>query len=71
MDTQTTTLFFALMALVAEVFVVVSLVLIVGARFSAPFRRARDAAVALLGPQSLALAFVVALVATLGSLYLS
>ena len=71
MDTQTTTLFLALLAVITQVFVVVSLVLIVGSRFSATVARWRAATVELLGPQSLALAFVVALVATLGSLYLS
>ncbi len=71
MDTQTVTLFLALLAVIAEVFVVGSLVLIVGSRFSPALARVRAAAVAQIGPQALGLAFVVALVSMAGSLYLS
>jgi disulfide bond formation protein DsbB len=62
-DTQTVTLFLALLAVVAEVSVVVSLVLLATGR--------RQVLVDVVGPQALALAAVVALVATLGSLYFS
>lgn len=57
------TLFLALLAVLCQVFVVVALGFLVAGRWAA----LRDA----LGPQALALAAVIALVATLGSLYLS
>ncbi len=71
MDTSTVTLFFALLALVAQAAVVVALVLALGSRSSATLRRARDRAVAEVAPQALGLATVVAAVCTSGSLYLS
>jgi len=71
MDTDTVTLFFALLATLAQALVVVALVLAVGARVSPAIARAKAAVVAQVAPQALALAAAVALVATLGSLYLS
>lgn len=71
MDTDTVTLFFALLATFAQLVVVVGLVLAVGGRFSTGLARARDQVVAQVGPQALGLAAVVALTCTLGSLYLS
>lgn len=71
MDTPTVTLFFALLATVAQLVVVAALVLGIGARWSSSLARVKGAAVAEVGPHALALAAVVALVATLGSLYLS
>jgi disulfide bond formation protein DsbB len=63
MDTEAVTLFLALLAVVAEVAVVASLVLVATGR--------RQWLVDAVGPQALALAAAVAIVATLGSLYLS
>jgi len=62
-DTEAVTLFLALLAVVAQVAVVASLVLLATGR-----RRVLTDAV---GPQALALAACVAVVATLGSLYFS
>jgi disulfide bond formation protein DsbB len=63
MDTDTVTLFLALLAVVAQVAAVVALVLLATGH--------RRQLVEAVGPQSLALAAAVAVVATLGSLYLS
>lgn len=71
MDTDTVTLFFALLAVLAQVAVVVAVVLAVGGRFSPGLRRAGRQVADQVGPQALALAAVVALVCTGGSLYLS
>jgi thiol-disulfide isomerase/thioredoxin len=71
LDTPTVTLFFALLATVAQLAVVVALVLGIGARWSSSLARAKDAVLAEVRPQALALATAVALVATVGSLYLS
>jgi disulfide bond formation protein DsbB len=71
MDTQTVTLFFALLAVVAQVSVVAALFLAVVGRFSDPVRRVRTRVVAEIGPQALGLAAGVAAVCTAGSLYLS
>lgn len=71
MDTDTVTLFFALLATLAQVAVLGAFVLAVGGRFSPRLAAARDRAVAEVGPQALTLAAVVALVCTGGSLYLS
>jgi hypothetical protein len=71
MDTDTVTLFLALLAVVAQVAVVAFVVLAVGRRFSATLRRAGDRIVAEVGPQALGLAAAVAAVCTAGSLYLS
>jgi disulfide bond formation protein DsbB len=62
-DTETVTLFLALLAVVAQVAAVVGLVLLATGR--------RQLLTANIGPQALALAACVALVATLGSLYFS
>jgi disulfide bond formation protein DsbB len=64
------TLFLALLALVAQAGVLVALVLWLGRRVPA-LRRAGDALRESVGPQAVAMAFAVALVCTLGSLYLS
>ena len=71
MDTDTVTLFFALLATLAQVAVVVAIVLWVGALVSPTMARAKRSLVAQIGPQALTMAAVVALVCTLGSLYLS
>lgn len=71
MDPDRTTMFFALLAIGAEVATVVIVVLLVGARWSGGLSRARDGLVATVQPHALALAAVVALVCTSGSLYLS
>ena len=71
LDTDTVTLFLAFLALLAQVAVVVALVLAVGGRFVPALARARSRIAAELAPQALALAAVVALVSTTGSLYLS
>lgn len=65
MSTETGTLFLALLAIASQVTIVVVLVLALTSR--ATLARLRDA----LGVQALQLAFVVALVATVGSLWLS
>lgn len=71
MTTETATLFFALLAVVAEVVVVGVAVLAVGSRFSPGWRSALDSLRDAIGPQALGLAAAVALVCTAGSLYLS
>jgi disulfide bond formation protein DsbB len=65
------TLFFALLAVAAEVGAVALLLLVVGARFSARVARWREAVLDAIGPSAYGLAWVVAAVATAGSLYLS
>jgi len=70
-DTDVVTLFFALLATFAQLVVVVALVLAVGSRLSPALARAKASVVETVGPQALTLAAVVALVCTLGSLYLS
>jgi disulfide bond formation protein DsbB len=64
-------LFLALLAVIAELVVVIALVLAIGGLFSKRLARARGAAAASAGPQALALAFAVAAVSMLGSLYFS
>ncbi len=64
------TLFLALLALVAQAGVLVALVLWLGRRVPA-LRRAGDSLRESIGPQAVVMAFAVALVCTLGSLYLS
>jgi disulfide bond formation protein DsbB len=64
-------LFLALLAVIAELAVVIALVLAIGGLFSKRLARARAAAAAAVGPQALALAFAVAAVSMLGSLYFS
>lgn len=65
MDTDTGTLFLALLSVAAEAVVLVVVVVAVASRPT--LRRLRDA----LGAQALQLAFLVALVSTVGSLWLS
>jgi Disulfide bond formation protein DsbB len=69
--TAEVSLFLALLAVVAELAVVIALVLAIGGLFSKRLARARRAAVAAVGPQALTLAFAVAAVSMLGSLYFS
>ena len=64
-------LFLALLAVIAELAVVIALVVAIGGLFSKRLARARGAAAAAVGPQALALAFAVAAVSMLGSLYFS
>ena len=71
MSTETVTLFFALLAVIAQVLVAAALVLGIGGRWSPSLDRARKRVVAEIGPQASAMAAVVALVCTAGSLYLS
>ena len=71
MDTDVITLFFALLAVFAQLVVVAAVLLWLGSLVSPSVARAKASAVAVIGPQALSLAAVVALVCTLGSLYLS
>lgn len=71
MDTETVTLFFALLATLAQVVVLVGIVLFVGARLSSAVAGVRDRVRAAVGPSAVALAALVATTCTLGSLYLS
>jgi hypothetical protein len=71
MNQDVVTLFLALLAVVAEVAVVATLVLALAGRLSPGGRRLADAVRAAIGPQALTLAFLVALVSLLGSLYFS
>lgn len=71
MDTETTTTFFALLAIAAQAAVVGAVVLFVGGRFVPALAKLRAEAVAQVRPQAVTLAAVVALACTLGSLYLS
>lgn len=71
MNTDTVTLFFALLATLAQLSVVAAAVLAVGSRFSPAVARVRDQVLAQVAPQALGLAAAVATVAMLGSLYLS
>lgn len=67
----TMTLFFALLAIAAQLTVLVALVLWIGGRFSPALARAGSSARETLGHSGLWFAWIVALIATLGSLYLS
>jgi disulfide bond formation protein DsbB len=67
----TMTLFFALLAVVAEVVVLAALVLWIGGRFAPALARASASARGSLATSGLWLAWIVALTCTLGSLYLS
>lgn len=71
MDTQTVTLFLALLAVVAQVSVVAGVVLAVGGRFVEAIARVRSTVAAEVAPQAFGLATAVATVCTAGSLYLS
>jgi disulfide bond formation protein DsbB len=70
-DTQTVTLFLALLAVLAQSVVVGAGLLWVGARLSHGIAAARDRVLDQVAPQALALAAVVALTCTVGSLWLS
>lgn len=63
--------FFALLTIVADLFVLFSVFLLIASRASAKAERLRIEVRSFLGPYGLALAGVVAVVCTLGSLYLS
>lgn len=71
MTTREVTLLLAMLAVVAEAGVAVAVILVVGGRWSTRLAGWRDSLVELFGPVALHLALGVALVATLGSLYLS
>lgn len=71
MTTDTLILFFALLAVLAEVLVVAALVLAVGSRWSTSLAGAWARVRAEVGPQAVGLAAAVATVSTAGSLYLS
>ena len=71
MSVDAVTLLFALLAIGAEVVVAATVLFWLGSRASPVIAGWRQRVVATVGPQAFALAFVVALVATLGSLYLS
>jgi disulfide bond formation protein DsbB len=71
MTTDAATLFFALLAVGAQLAVLAALVLAVGGLVSPGLADARRRSAEAVGPQALALGFVVALVCMLGSLYLS
>jgi disulfide bond formation protein DsbB len=71
MTTDTVTLFLALLAIVAEAAVLATVAGAVLGRFSPTIRHVHDSARDAVGPQALALAFVVAAISTAGSLYFS
>ena len=71
MTTETVTLFFALLAVVAELATAVAIVLAVGGRFSPTLRSRRRQAVEAVAPSALTMAFLVAAVCMAGSLYFS
>lgn len=71
MNTEAVTLFLALLAVLAQVGVVAGVGSAVAARFSPAWRRRSGVAAAIVAPSALTLAACVAVVATLGSLYLS
>ena len=71
MNTETVTLFLALLAVVAEVATAAAVVLAVGGRVSPALRRIGGQVIEAVSPSALTLAFLVATVCTLGSLYLS
>jgi disulfide bond formation protein DsbB len=70
-DTETVTLFFAFLATIAQVVVVLGVGLAVGSRLSPALAGLQARVAGALAPQALGLGAVVALTATLGSLYLS
>ena len=70
MSTETANAFFTVLTLLADGAVVVALLLVL-ARPAPPVRRLGDVVVDTVGPSARRIAFVVALVATLGSLYYS
>lgn len=71
MTTDAATLFFALLAMGAQLSVGAALVVGIGGQLSPTLADLRHRAVEVVGPHAVGLAFVVALVCTLGSLYLS
>lgn len=71
MDSDTVILFLALLAVLAQVLVVVALVLMIGGLVSPAMAKIAARVRSEVGPQALALAAVVAIVCTVGSLYLS
>lgn len=71
MSVDAVTLLFAMLAIGAEVVVASALLLWAGALLTPPIARWRDDVKAIVGPQAIPLALVVAIVATVGSLYLS
>lgn len=71
LSTNDVTLFFAFLAVAAQLAVLSAVVLAVGGRFSPTLARWRQEAAAWIGPDALGLAFLVAAVCTGGSLYLS
>src|SRR6266540_2558895 len=70
-DVRTVSVFLALLAVTAEIAVLVAVVLTVASRWSAGAAGLRDAVAGATAPSALWLAFAVAAVATLGSLYYS
>jgi disulfide bond formation protein DsbB len=70
-DTETVSLFLALLAVVAEAATAAAVVLAIGGRFSSGLRSLRRQAIEAVGPSALTLAFAVAAVCTAGSLYFS
>jgi disulfide bond formation protein DsbB len=70
-DTETVSLFLALLAVVAQVATLAAVGLAVGGRFSPRLAERRAQAVEAVAPSALTLAFLVAAVCTAGSLYFS
>jgi disulfide bond formation protein DsbB len=70
-NTETVSLFLALLAVVAELATVVAIVLAVGGRFSPGLRSLRRQAVETVAPSAVTMAFLVAAVCMAGSLYFS
>jgi disulfide bond formation protein DsbB len=71
MNTETVSLFLALLAVVAEVITAAAVVLTVGGRFSPALRGLGRQAIEAVSPSALTLAFLVAAVCMAGSLYFS
>lgn len=71
MDSDTVIFFLALLAVLAQVLVAVALVLMLGGLVSPALARVRDRVRVELGPQALGLAAAVAIICTVGSIYLS
>ena len=71
MDTETVSLFLALLAVVAELATLTAVVLAVGGRWSPRLAAVRNQAVEAVAPSALTLAFLVATVCMAGSLYFS
>ena len=71
MNTETLSLFLALLAVVAQLATAAAIVLAIGGRFSPTLRTVRHQAVEAVAPSALTLAFLVAAVCMAGSLYFS